>query len=164
MPSPSVPIIDRHSARAILLTPDHDVLLFRIQLPELNESFWITPGGGLEPGETAEAALRRELQEELQLTQFEMGHAVWRRQHTFSWDGKRFCQREDYFVIHVARFEPTPAADLAMSTVVESRWWSASSLWQATERLTPLSLAEIVSRYIVEGPPRVIPPLEILVD
>src|SRR3954470_10178343 len=99
-------IIDRQSIRAILLTPDQEVLLMRIRPPEGGDCFWITPGGGLEPGETVEAGLRRELREELGLERVQLGHLVWRRQHTFNWADKRICQRERYYVVHVPMFEP----------------------------------------------------------
>jgi 8-oxo-dGTP pyrophosphatase MutT (NUDIX family) len=63
----------RDAIRAILVTPSAEVLLMRIRHPDREESFWIAPGGGLEPGETVETGLRRELLEELGLTQFEIG-------------------------------------------------------------------------------------------
>ncbi|MBE3008190.1 NUDIX domain-containing protein [Microbispora sp. NEAU-D428] len=57
----------RHSVRAILFDGD-DVVLFRRVRPE-REPYWVTPGGGVEPADaTPEAALRRELDEELGAT------------------------------------------------------------------------------------------------
>src|SRR5882724_8526198 len=79
---------ERNAVRAIILTPDERVLLLRIRLPGVSP-FWIAPGGGIEPGETAHQALRRELREELDLTDFEAGPVLWRRQHTFNWQGER---------------------------------------------------------------------------
>ncbi|MBI5094397.1 MAG: NUDIX domain-containing protein, partial [Candidatus Hydrogenedentes bacterium] len=50
--------------RAILITPEQEVLLFRIHGKDSNEEFWwITPGGGLDRGESVEDGLRRELHE-----------------------------------------------------------------------------------------------------
>jgi 8-oxo-dGTP pyrophosphatase MutT (NUDIX family) len=157
-------LVKRQAVRAILLTPEQEVLLMRIRPPEGGDSFWITPGGGLECGETTEAGLRRELSEELGLEHFVMGPLVWRRQHTFNWAERRILQREQFHVVHVDRFEPR-MSDISEATIVDRfHWWPASELAQADERLTPLSLAEIVKRYLEEGPPRELPVVEVIVD
>ena len=83
---------ERYSVRAILLTPDEHVLLMRIRDSESSRRFWITPGGGLEPSESVEQGLRRELREEVGLESFELGPVVWRRHHTFSWAQRRLSQ------------------------------------------------------------------------
>ena len=159
-----IDIIERNAVRAILLTPDHEILLLRIRLPESAECFWIAPGGGLEPGEAIEDGLKRELREELTLDKYDIGPLVWLRQHTFNWAGKRICQRERYYIVHVNRFEPRMSDAEEVRVLDRFRWWPATELAGATERLTPLSLAEIVTRYIAHGPPRETPPLEVLVD
>jgi 8-oxo-dGTP pyrophosphatase MutT (NUDIX family) len=157
-------MIEREAIRAILLTPAPEVLLLRIRDPAGGDAFWITPGGGLEPGETIEAGLRRELREELGLEHFVIGPVVWRRHHTFDWAGKRVSQREQYHIVHVARFEPRMSDALEMQVVERFRWWPVVDLAHATERLTPLTLAEILARYLKEGPPRELPEVEVLVD
>jgi 8-oxo-dGTP pyrophosphatase MutT (NUDIX family) len=157
-------IIERQAIRAILLTRDLEVLLLRIQPPDGGERFWITPGGGLEPGETVEAGLRRELREELGLEHFEVGPLVWRRQHTFSWAEKRIRQREQYHIVHITRFEPRMSDATEAKVLDRFQWWSLTELARATEPVTPLSLAQIVARYIAHGPPRELPEVEVLVD
>ena len=157
-------IIERDAIRAILLTPAREILLLRIRPPEGGEGFWITPGGGLEQGETIETGLRRELMEELGLAQFVRGPLVWRRQHTFNWGERRICQRERYYVIPVARFEPRMSDANEAKVVDRIRWWPVGELAYARERLTPLSLAEIVARYLLEGPPLGPLPVEVLID
>jgi 8-oxo-dGTP pyrophosphatase MutT (NUDIX family) len=157
-------MIERYAIRAILLTPDGEILLFRIATPDGGDKFWIAPGGGLEPGETIEAGLRRELREEVGLEDFAVGPLVWRRQHTFDWAAKRILQREEYYIVHVPRFEPYVSDDLEMQTIDTVRWWPVVALGQATERLTPLSLADIVTRYLAHGPPKEALSVEVLVD
>ena len=82
-------VIHRNAVRALILTPDHEVRLIRVVTPDRADRFWIAPGGGLEPGETNADGLRRELSEELGLTDFAAGPVVWRRHHTFSWGDRR---------------------------------------------------------------------------
>ena len=157
-------IIEREAVRAILLTKENEVLLLRIKPPQGGDYFWITPGGGLENGETTEAALKRELREELGRKDFVIGPLVWRRQHTFDWGGARICQRERYYVVETDRFEPRMSDAVEAATLSRFSWWPASELAFASERLTPLSLAEIVARYIAEGGPRDPLEVEVLVD
>jgi 8-oxo-dGTP pyrophosphatase MutT (NUDIX family) len=157
-------IVERETVRAILLTGTHEILLLRIRPPDNSECFWITPGGGLEPGETSEQALRRELREELNLEQFVIGPLVWRRQHTFNWAGRRICQREQYHMVQVDRFEPYMFDCEEARALDGFRWWPASQLAHSSERLTPLSLAQIVARYLIDGPPQEPLEVEVLVD
>lgn len=149
--------------RAIVLAEDGSVLLLRIRSPE-GKVFWITPGGGIDADETAEVCLRRELKEELGLSEFDIGPLVWRRQHTFNWGEKRFRQRELFHVVRVPLFEPR-MSDLAEARWLEMfRWWSMDELRRSSDEVVPASIAEIVSRYIAEGAPSTLPDWEVLVD
>src|SRR5690242_3159170 len=148
-------IIERDAIRAIILTPENEVLLLRIHLPDDKEQFWwITPGGGREQGETVEVALKRELQEELGLNEYAIGPLVWRRQHTFNWAGKRICQSERYYIVHTNRFEPLMSDPDEVKVLDRFRWWPVGELTKSRERLTPLSLADIVARYLAQGAPQ----------
>jgi 8-oxo-dGTP pyrophosphatase MutT (NUDIX family) len=101
-----VSVTERRAVRALILTPDQELLLLRIRAPQGGDPFWITPGGGMEADETPEAALRRGLAEELGLDGFDVGPVVWRRHHTFSWGERRISQREEFRVVHADRFDP----------------------------------------------------------
>lgn len=47
---------------------DHHLLLIRHREHETGHSYWLFPGGGIEPGESAEECVRREMSEETHLT------------------------------------------------------------------------------------------------
>jgi 8-oxo-dGTP pyrophosphatase MutT (NUDIX family) len=157
-------VLERDAIRAILLTPAREVLLMRIRAPGAERVFWITPGGGMQPGETHEACLRRELQEEVGLEDFTVGPRLWRRQHTFNWLDRRILQREQYHVVLVERFEPRMSDPVEAKTVEGFKWWSEAELREARESVTPHSLGEIVARYLNHGPPAEPLAVEVLVD
>lgn len=56
----SEPIL-RHAARVLVVDSLGRVLLQQYKVPGGADVFWATPGGGLDPGETHEAAARRVL-------------------------------------------------------------------------------------------------------
>ena len=155
---------DRQAVRALLLTPEHQILLLRVRPPQGGNWFWIAPGGGIDIGETEEAGLRRELQEEVGLDRFAIGPLVWKRQHTFDWGDRRICQREDYYIVHVERFEPRMSDTTEIKYLDQFRWWSVAELAHSVEPLAPRALPDIVARYLVDGPPRGPLVVEVLLD
>ncbi|GIQ75898.1 NUDIX hydrolase [Bradyrhizobium sp. RD5-C2] len=157
-------MIHRRAVRALIITGEREVLLMRIRPPHGGDCFWIAPGGGIEGDETPEATLQRELAEELGLIDFAPGPAVWRRHHIFNWGGRRISQKEEYRIVHTDRFDPV-MADKAEAKVLDCfRWWAIADLSGADERLTPLSLANILESYLSDGAPSELPDEEILVD
>src|SRR5918994_7107861 len=97
----------REAVRALVVDPERRVLLVRFEFPDAH--VWATPGGGMEPGETVEDALRRELGEELGLTAFDIGPLVWERTHIIPFlDGQFDGQHERCYLVETVSFEPAP--------------------------------------------------------
>lgn len=134
-----------------MLTPDEQVLLMRLEIE--GRSFWIAPGGGLEPGETPQQALARELYEEVGLTSAMIGPLLWRRQHTTTLFGNRWCQYEDYFLVETARFDPVLRDIREARHLREFRWWDLHALFGTDQTITPVSLAQIIDDYLRDGAP-----------
>ena len=155
-------IIDRQAVRAILLTPDDRVLLMRVDYG--GGDWWITPGGGSEPGETPEQALRRELDEELGFALPALGPLVWRRRVAMTFQQRRWRQSEDYFLIETSAFEPAIRNAPEAATIREFRWWSLAEMRHTSERLAPAGLLRIILDYRENGPPDSPPDVEIIED
>jgi ADP-ribose pyrophosphatase YjhB (NUDIX family) len=145
----------RPAARAVVLDPDDRILLVRFEFPDT--SFWATPGGGIEPGETPELAIRRELAEEAGLAFVDIGPVIWTRLHIVpfiggQWDG----QHELYHLARTPAFTPAPALSweqLNAEYVFELRWWTLTELEAAEETFAPRRLPELVRSLLRDGPP-----------
>lgn len=159
---PTLPEIDglriRRAVRALVVDPDDRVLLVRFEFPTV--TVWATPGGGVEGDEDDEFALRRELDEELGLTDVEIGPHIWSRRHIIpfldgSWDG----QDDRIYLVRVPAFVPRPRfgwEQLRAERVHELRWWTPWELMTANDertRFAPRRLSELVHALLADGPP-----------
>jgi ADP-ribose pyrophosphatase YjhB (NUDIX family) len=144
--------IERNAARVIVIDPEGAVLLQQIE-GEAGVRSWITPGGGVMPGESYEEAARRELAEEVGLRQFELGRWVWRRTSVFAFRGVRYRQHERFFVARAPRFmfDHSGLEDIEVGVVLDHRWWSVDEIASAYDEVfRPRRLAELL-RPLVAG-------------
>jgi TDG/mug DNA glycosylase family protein len=144
---------DRPAVRALVLDRDDRVLLVRFEQPVTKESWWATPGGGVEPGESDADALRRELREEAGLTSFDVGPVIWTRRHAFAWLGRLLRQHERIHLVRVESHDVAPTVDLAAEAVEETRWWTLDELDAGKVEFAPRQLPELVRSLLRDGPP-----------
>ena len=146
----------RQAARAVILDPADRILLVRFVFPD-GGPLWATPGGGIDAGETPEAAIVRELAEEVGLSGFELGPWIWTREHVFPfWDGSWDGQVERYALVRTDAFEPEPrftTEQLEAEFVTGIRWWTQEELAASTELFAPRRLPELVAALLRDGPP-----------
>lgn len=152
----------RDSARAILLDEDDQVLLLEYEddapVDPANPTllrYWLTPGGGLEDGEGYDAALRRELSEELGVTAVDVGPLVGVRDVVLDLPGRGLVNsHEEYYACRVA--EPFRLSHDGLSpneqrVFRDARWWSLDALARRNPVVRPPALADLV-RAAASGP------------
>lgn len=140
------PPVDRQAARIVLVDPDGRVLLQEVE--GLGDGrVWITPGGGIEPGESPEAAALREVREEVGHHGAELGPCVWTRVHEFAFRGVRYRQRERFFLARCEPFDVDASGldALEREIVKGHRWWTLDEIENADGAVfAPRSLATLL--------------------
>jgi 8-oxo-dGTP pyrophosphatase MutT (NUDIX family) len=139
----------------ITVDPDGCVLLFRIDDPiDAKPPIWITPGGGIEPGESPAEAAVREFREEtgitIDLDALGAPVAVTRGEWTFR--GQALHSVDWFFAWRGSRFEPSTSGWTALEHEVHAgwRWWPPHELDTTSEAVLPAKLATLV-RAIASG-------------
>jgi 8-oxo-dGTP pyrophosphatase MutT (NUDIX family) len=141
----------RRSAARIVVVAAGTVLLLRDTDPGLPGSrWWVTPGGGIDPGEDAVAAAVRELHEEtgLVVAGADLLGPVAVRDVAHGYSDQVLHQREAFFVLHVDEpFAPDPGGLTAeeMITLDGWQWHALEELALTPEPVWPANLAELVS-------------------
>jgi len=119
-------------------------------------TLWATPGGGVEPGETLEMAIRRELLEEVGLVDVDLGPVIWERTHVFPF-AEFSGQYEKFFLIRTSTSVINPSfsqQELLAERLTASRWWTVQEIREASDELfAPRQLASLMEMLLTEGPP-----------
>ncbi len=147
---------DRPTARVVLVNDFDQVFLINTHFdPELGlEPRWLTPGGGIDAGESiAEAAVRELLEETgLKVSQSELGELWWQTSGRWDWsDGVHYQTYTDNlyllrvtdFVMSSELWTPEEHRD-----ILEARWWSVSELIASGERVGPHGLAQRLALHL----------------
>lgn len=134
----------RRAGRAILRDAEGRVLLIRFVLPGM--SFWATPGGGAEPGESLLLTAQRELREELGIAVALEG-PVHTATGIFTFEGA-LIENTDHFFHGRWDGEPRLSGVTANESAAlqEARWWTLEELDAAREDVFPRDLASVLRR------------------
>ena len=141
--------IDRPTVRLIVLNERDEVLLFCLEGD--GGPFWMSPGGGLQAGESYEQAARRELREETGIEIAELGPCVWKGTDLWHTPNKTYRMIRRFYLI---RLRDTPKVDISGLTgfearvTIEYRWWSIDQIRQSSAKFSPQRMASLLTPLI----------------
>jgi double-stranded uracil-DNA glycosylase len=143
----------RDAVRALVRDAEGRLLLVRFDFPD--QSVWAFPGGGLERGESHEAAIARELREEAGFREFELGPCIWTRTHWFRMK-RHGGQRERIYLVRVPARDPQPELSweaLREEWMTDVRWWTREEIEFSDATFSPRRLKELLRELDERGPP-----------
>ena len=111
-------------------------------------AYWHCVAGGVEEGETYAQAAVRELREETGLSAGpgDLGDPVWHEVAEFSYDGTRYRQEQDFFLLRVG--SPAISADgrddEEAAVIDGHRWWTLRELEATAESYYPPELPRLL--------------------
>lgn len=154
-------MIERPSARLILLDPQDRLFLFKVHQPSVydpadpfRDPFWIMIGGLVDPGEEFAKTAVREAREETGIVVEDL-RWVWSRTREMQWRDKRVLHREQFFLgrTRTTAVDTSGLDEREKSWTLDHRWWSADEIAASKERFEPVDLAARLEALLRDGPP-----------
>ena len=140
--------VQRLTSRVLLFDRDGRILLFLTLAPDTSGvARWLTPGGGVDAGETYHDAAVRELEEETGLVITDLGEPVWVHDFDVTWDdADHDTGHAEFYTATVDAFEPSKDqwTDEELVDVLESRWWTLAELAATDDLYEPVELVELI--------------------
>jgi 8-oxo-dGTP pyrophosphatase MutT (NUDIX family) len=147
--------IVRPTSRLLVLDEHDRLLLMMTKAPDTSGAArWITPGGGVDPGESHEEAAVRELHEETGQVVAEVGPVVRVDDFEVPWDAADHTHgHAEFFVVRLPHFEVVDDdwTDDERVDILESRWFSLDELESTTDPVEPVDLAVTVAEVLRAG-------------
>jgi 8-oxo-dGTP pyrophosphatase MutT (NUDIX family) len=138
----------RRTVRLLVVDDQDRLLLFRDLDPGLSDRhWWITPGGGIDPGETVLDAAVRELEEEtgLRITPDQLLGPILVRRVVHGYTDVVIDQHDTFHACWVPAFEVSDAGHTEQEriTMTAHRWWSRDGLAATGEEIWPAVLLDL---------------------
>lgn len=155
-------MIERPSARLVLLDPQDRLFLFRVHNPAVydpadpfRDPFWVMLGGMVDPGEDYAGAAVREAQEEAALDVTGPVRLVWKRERVMQWRERLVLHREQFFLARTAStiVDTSGLDEREKSWTLGHRWWSVDEIAASSERFEPKNLADLLRSLLKNGAP-----------
>jgi len=140
----------RRGARLILLDEaDRVLMVLGHDVDEPDRHWWFTPGGGIDPGESAVDAVVRELREEtgLQIGPDDVAGPVATRSAAFDFQRRTVRQDEEFFVArvdHPGALVTDGWTSIERSFMDELRWWDLGALEAVDVEVFPEAFVPLV--------------------
>ena len=138
----------RLTSRILVVDESNRVLLFLTKgsVPA-QRTRWITPGGGVDPGENHHDAACRELFEETGMVADDLGESVWSDDFDVDYvGGDHDTGHAEFYLLRTTAFTPSDAewTPEERGDILEHRWWSVDELVSTSEPFEPARLPAMI--------------------